>query len=58
MNCQEYPSRISAGLTDESAWNSPPPAFSPLSWLHVINQPDSDPAGNAAPEESATHGAE
>jgi len=40
MNCQENQSPMTEGLANPSARGAPPPAFPPLSWIHVIREPD------------------
>jgi hypothetical protein len=60
MNCQENQSPTTEGLVNPSARDTPPPAFPPLSWIHVIHEPDretqeldADHALSAADQESA-----
>jgi hypothetical protein len=60
MNCQKNQSPMTEGLVNPSARDTPPPAFPPLSWIHVIRQPDretqdldAEQALSAADQESA-----
>jgi hypothetical protein len=60
MNCQENQSPMTEGLVKPSARGAPSPTFPPLSWIHVIHEPDretqeldADQALSAADPESA-----